>query len=113
MDLGACGGEDLLGGTLAGANGRVDGAPIANKVGVFSGEIEGVLDGSSQFENGIEGADGDVAIGSATEGIGLPVVGCATAELRAQIIQTYGEDAGEFLAGEIADLLAGALIERG
>ena len=113
MDLGAGWGENLLGGALTGADGRVDGAPMAGEVGVFSREVKGVFDRGGQFENGIEGADGDVAVGSATERITLPVVGCAAEELGSQVVERQREDACKLLAGEVADLLAGALIEGG
>ena len=113
MNLGAGWGENLLGGALTGADSRVNGAPMAGEVGVFSREVKGVFDRGGQFENGIEGADGHVAVGSATEGIRLPVVGCAAEELCSQVIERQREDACKLLAGDIADLLAGALIEGG
>ena len=39
----------VLGGAQAGAQGGVNGSPVAGGVGVFAGEVKGVLDGGSQF----------------------------------------------------------------
>lgn len=111
VKLGEGGEEGLFGGTFTGADGGVDGAPMAGHVGVFAREVEGVFDGGGEFEDSVEAAGGDVAVGTEGVGVGLPVLGGATDELVAQVIDGEGKDAGEFLNGEVADLLAGALRE--
>ena len=78
VELGACRGERLLCGAFAGAYGGVNGAPMAGNVSVFAGEVEGVFDGSGEFENGIESAGGNVAVRAVGEWVGLPVVSGAT-----------------------------------
>jgi len=103
----------LFGGAFAGADGGVDGAPVAGDVSVFAGEVEGAFDGCGKFENGVESSGGDVAVGTESVGVSLPVLRGAIDELAAQKIEGEREDAGELLTGNVADLLAGALRERG
>ena len=113
MDFGAGGGKDLLSSSLAGADGGVDGSPMTGDVGVLSSEVECVLDRRGQFKHGVEGACRDVAICTAAEAVSLPVVGGATEELGSQEFEGKREDAVQLLTCEVANLLAGALIERG
>ena len=111
VELGERWGQGLFCGALAGADGGVDGAPVAGDVGVFAGEVESVLDGSGEFQDGVEAAGGDVAVGAEGVGVGLPVLGGAVDELVAEVVDGGGENAGELLNGEVADLFAGALGE--
>jgi len=113
VELGAGGGEGLFGGAFAGSYSGVDGAPVASDIRVFAGEVEGIFDGSGEFEDGVESAGGNVTVSAVSIGIGLPVMGGAAEELVSHVFDGEREDACEFLAGEIADLLAGALSERG
>ena len=88
-----------MGGALAGADGGVDGSPVAGGVSVFSGEVEGVVGGDGHLGASVEGSGGDVAVGSAGEGVVLPVVGVAEEELTAEVGWVEGEDFSEGFAG--------------
>jgi len=62
----------------------VNSSPMASDVGVFSGEVEGIVDGSGEFEHSVQAADGNVAVSAEAEWISLPVVGGAADELSAE-----------------------------
>ena len=93
-------------GTVAGTHCSVDGSPVAGEVGVLSGKEEGIFDRGGKLQDGIESTGGNIAVGTARIRIGLPVVGCAIDELRAQIFERKRKDLAEFHAGRIAHLFA-------
>ena len=66
--------QNLLSGAEAGAQGAMDGAPVAGDVGVFAGEEEGVVDGLCHLGGAVECADGRVAVCAEGPGIALPIV---------------------------------------
>src|SRR5690348_13593160 len=63
--------EYLLRGAEAGAEGSVDGTPVAGDVGVLAGEVEGVVDGHGHLCGAVCRADWGVAVGS--EGVWVPL----------------------------------------
>ena len=107
------GGEDLGGGAEAGAEGGMDGAPVARGVGVFACEEEGVVGGNGHFGAGVKRAGGDVRVGAAEECVGVPGVGVGLNEERAEVVGGDVEDFGEGFAGFAAQLVGGEVGEGG
>ena len=52
----------------------MDGASVAEQVGSFAREVEGIVDGLGESAARGQGAGGDVAVGAAREGVGVPIV---------------------------------------
>ena len=100
--------EDLAGGAETAAEGAMNRAPMAGRIGVFAGEEEGVLDGLGHLRGGMCAMDRDVAVRAEREGLGRPVVGDAGFQLEMQLRFWKSEDAGKGAAAEIGQIRFGS-----
>ena len=80
-------------------------APVASGIGVFPGEVEGVVCRECHFGARVEGSGGNVAVDADGEGVALPVVGVAGDELAANVGGVERENSGQLVAGGFAELL--------
>ena len=87
--------EDMPGGAGCGGDGAVNCAAVSFGVDGFAGEVESVLDGISEMLLRRESSHFRVAVGSAGEGVGGPVVGVPRFEFVGQDGGVDCEDAGE------------------
>ena len=95
------------GGSDAGAECAVDGAPVAGDVGMFAGEVESGVDGVGHFFGGIGGVCGDVAVGTLSEGIFSPVVGGVGEEFPLQRGDREAKSALQIAQGDGEDRVLG------
>src|SRR5580698_3930366 len=85
--------------TEAGTHGSMNGAPVAGSVGVLAREVKCIGDWFGHLGRSIDTSGGDIAIGTHSSGIALPVLRLAGEKEGAKMVRAEREDLTESTEG--------------